>query len=183
MRIIAGEAKGRRLKGCKGKKIRPTTDRVKETIFNLIRGMVSGAKVLDLFAGSGNLGLESLSRGARQVTFVDSSPRAVSVIKENIETLGFERRAAVKRDDVFRMISRLGKRREGFNLIFADPPYERGLAQKTIDHLSRSPVLEDGGAVVVEHSKREQIEPKGFRVDKNRNFGDSLVTVLVRKEQ
>jgi len=179
MRIIGGEAKGRRIKTCKGIRTRPTADRVKETIFNLIGKSISGVRVLDLFAGSGSLGLEALSRGASQALFLDSSRPATSVVEENLAALGFEERAEVVRGDVFRLIPWLARRDRRFGIVFVDPPYDRGFAQKTVRLLNRFPILEEHGMVVVEHSKREAMRPGTFLTHRKRAFGDTIVTILV----
>ncbi len=181
MRIIAGEARGRKIKTCKGIRIRPTADRVKETIFNLLGDRVVGVRVLDLFAGCGNLGIEALSRGASRAVFLDLSLSAASVVAENLESLGFRDRGLVMRGNVFKSVPSLARRGERFEVIFADPPYERNLAQKTIDLLSRSPVLTEDGMVVVEHSRREAIEPREFLTYRSRKLGDTVVTILVRE--
>lgn len=183
MRIIGGEARGRRIKAGRGRRVRPTADRVKETIFNLIGDEAVRGRVLDLFAGSGNLGLEALSRGAVRAVFLDSSSSATSVVEQNLQALGFEDRAEVIRKDVFKSIPLLAKRHEKFELIFVDPPYGRGLARRTVDLLRRFPLLEEHGMLVLEHSRREVIEPRWLLTYRQKAFGETVVTILLREEE
>ena len=123
MRIISGSAKGHRLQTFKGLTVRPTSDRVRESIFNMIGSSTSGSKILDLFAGFGAMGLEALSRGAEFVTFVEKSKRAADVIKTNLERLGFQNGQVIP-TDVYRFFRTAQKKEEGYDIVFADPPYK-----------------------------------------------------------
>ncbi|MGH3142040.1 MAG: 16S rRNA (guanine(966)-N(2))-methyltransferase RsmD [Gaiellales bacterium] len=144
MRIVGGSKKGARIFAPKGASTRPTSDRVREAIFAIL-GPVEGASVLDLFAGSGALGLEALSRGAASATFVDSDPAAVKTIERNLEKLGLEGR--IVRSDATRYVARTNER---YDVVFVDPPYEmvESLRMPLAEHLPR--VLADGGSVVFE---------------------------------
>ena len=143
MRIIAGSCKGRPILAPKGMDTRPTLDRVKESLFGIIQFQIYGKTVLDLFAGSGNLGLEALSRGASFAAFNDMSRDAVKVIRANIEKLGFEQKSVVMNVDFAQAIRSLSARR--FDIVFLDPPYRAGLMEKHDAHIA--PV--DTGALVL----------------------------------
>ena len=146
MRIISGTARGRKLKAPAGFKIRPTSDMVKETVFNIIQFDIEGRRVLDLFAGTGQLGIEALSRGADSVVFVDESLAAVSLIRENLKLAGFEESAKVTRDDGLSFLNRGGK----FDLIFLDPPYETGTLDKAIKKIIEFDILKENGIIICE---------------------------------
>jgi len=187
LRIISGKYKGRILSSLKsygscGKaKIRPSSDKVKGSIFNVLREDVCGKKVLDLFAGSGNLGIEALSCGAEFVTFVDSSLQSIKIIKRNLESLNLEKRSKTVGKDCFKVLPKLqGK----FGVIFADPPYLCGFAQKVINSVVKYDLLEKDGVLVLEHHKKETFtypEEKLFYV-KAKRFGDTMVSFFLKKD-
>lgn len=154
MRIITGSAKGARLVAPKGLNTRPTADRVKESLFNILSGEVIGKKVLDLFAGTGNLGIEALSRGANFAAFVDFATD--KIIRENLKRVHFEEKSAVFRGDVFKILKRLENENNIYDLIFLDPPYFKGLSQKTLEVLNSSSIFSDNGIIVVEHGLEEE---------------------------
>jgi len=137
MRIIAGEFRGRVLRPPPGRRVRPTADRVREAWFSIVGPVVAGARVLDLFAGSGALGLEALSRGAAHVTFVELSPASLNALRKNVAELGVEDRAAIRRADAVRFVTRLGA--DPFDLAFADPPYGTGQAEAIRDQWRNAP--------------------------------------------
>lgn len=179
MRIISGTARGQKLKHIKGNRIRPTTDRVKETVFNILVGDVVGAAVLDLFAGSGNLGLEAMSRGAAAVDFVERSYRSIKIIKENLSITGFD--GNVIKKDAMRFVRDCETQ---YDLIFADPPYDRGFVGKLMETIEeQSEILSEAGIMAVEHSKREPIllESEKFGIWREKNFGETVVTFLVKR--
>ncbi len=147
MRIISGEARGRKLKEPQGLDTRPTTDKVKESLFNIIQFELEGRRVLDLFAGTGQLGLEALSRGAEHCTFVDMRREATALVKENIRLCRFEDRARVAQEEA---LSFLCACREKFDVIFLDPPYNSGLLEKSLEQLTRFDILREHGIIVCE---------------------------------
>jgi len=153
MRVITGSARGRRLKTPEGMDIRPTTDNVKESVFNILQFDIEGRRVLDLFAGTGQLGIECLSRGAREVVFIDQSRDAVKIVKENLKTCGFS--APVLQQDALSYLNTCGK----FDLIFVDPPYDAGLYEKVLEKVNSVDNLADGGIMVCE-SRRETPMPE-----------------------
>ncbi len=158
MRVIGGTAKGRRVKSFKGQSLRPTADRVKEALFNILPHDLSGWKVLDLFAGTGNLTFEALSRGAEQACLVDVSREAAKMIRKNIEALGFSRSARVLGIPVLRAFHVLAGRGDKFDLILADPPYDKGWVERVLRSLAQEELLEEDGILVVEHSTREGVK-------------------------
>lgn len=157
MRIIAGAARGARLKTPKGLLTRPTSDRVKESLFSILGARVVGRRVLDLFAGTGSLGLESLSRGAASAVLVDRV--TADVIKDNAEHTHLAALARVIRSDVFGAIARLSSEGETFDLVFCDPPYHKGLWERALTVLDTSPLLSENALVVVECGEDERTLP------------------------
>jgi 16S rRNA (guanine(966)-N(2))-methyltransferase RsmD len=143
MRIIGGSARGRRLKAHKGRALRPTAARVKEALFNILPHDLTGAKVLDLFAGTGNVTIEALSRGAAEAILVDASAESTKTIRENLRRLDLTDRAKVWNAPVNRALRLLGGRRETFDLIFLDPPYDQRLVETTLRTVSRGPAQTD----------------------------------------
>lgn len=180
MRIIAGTFGGRRLHPPKGTAIRPTADRVREAIFSIIGPAVAGAKVLDLFAGTGAMGLEALSRGASRTTFVDQSRHAVQLIRHNVELCRIADRVSVIQGSVNQVIPRLAAQQEAFDLIFIDPPYGRNTIQQTLRILGE--VARPGTIVVAEHASRDLLPVQLHEWSRTveRHYGDTLVSFYIR---
>jgi len=155
MRVITGTAKGRKLASVPGQSTRPITDRVKEALFNILAQDVADARVLDLFAGTGSVGIEALSRGAREVWFVDREWQAVRTIKANLEATGLAARARVVRQDAFRLLRQVAGR-EAFDIVYVAPPQYQGLWAKALAALDDADVLAPGALVVA------QIHPKEY---------------------
>ncbi len=147
MRVISGTARGRRLKELQGMDTRPTTDKVKESLFNIIQFELEGRKVLDLFAGTGQLGAEALSRGAASCTFVDQRKEAAAQVRENLRLCGFSERSRVVQGDA---LSFLSSCREKFDVVFLDPPYQTGLLEQSLDALIRFDILREYGIIICE---------------------------------
>ena len=181
MRVIGGAARGRRLKVPKGQAIRPTAARVKESLFNILPHDFSGMRVLDLFAGSGNVSIEALSRGAEIAILIDESARSAAVIRENLEQLGLSKRAQVWTAPVTRSLRNLARAGERFDLIFLDPPYDRRLVGTTLKALGQSHLLKSGGKVVAEHSTREVVKSEYDQLVLNdqRRYGDTLLSFFI----
>lgn len=152
MRIIAGDFKGRRLARPPASGLRPTSDKLRETLFNILASRVKGARVLDLFAGTGALGLEALSRGAAEAVFVERDPRAIAVMADNIARCGVEERARIVRAAVERAADRVPG---NFDLILADPPYDLADPGRLLGSFSAR--LVPGGLLVLEHARRRQV--------------------------
>lgn len=157
MRVIAGSAKGRPLKTVKGRDIRPTADRVKESLFNVLGARVAGATFLDLFAGSGNVGLEALSRGARLCVFVELMTPHLKVVEENLRTTGLLERAELLRRDARSAAADLGNRERCFDLIFVDPPYGQNLIPPILAEVAAHQLLAADGWVIAEHFKKDPL--------------------------
>jgi len=169
LRIIGGEWRGRKLRFADGEGLRPTTDRVRETLFNWLAPLIHGARCLDLFAGSGALGLEALSRGAAEVVFIDTSPAAVAALKENLALLGAEK-AEVIRGDALGFLQ--GNSRQ-FDVVFLDPPFRCDLLQPAMKLLSGQPWLAEGARVYLELEGEEPLPelPAGWEVLRSKKAG------------
>ncbi len=155
MRVIAGEFRGRKLDSFEGMDIRPTSDRVKESLFNILSEKVINCSFLDLFGGTGNVGIEALSRGAKQVVFVDSSLKSIKILKSNLDKISKSDSAEVYNTDYDNAIKRLGQDNRKFDIIFIDPPYNKDMAQNALVHIDRSGILEDDGVIIVEHDSKD----------------------------
>jgi len=185
MRIISGIQKGRRLLTPKNKSIRPTSDRVKESIFNILGDAVEGKIVLDLFAGTGNLGIEALSRGAKRVVFVEKGREAIRLIEKNLSLCGFKLNSEIIPKDVHRAIGILKIRGEFFDLIIMDPPYEKGLIQMTLKKLQSERIYHDNSLLIIEHNHRELLpDPTiGWELIKQKKIGETLISFLVPSDK
>ena len=167
MRVITGTARGRRLKELPGLATRPTTDKVKESLFNIVQFDIEGRKVLDLFGGTGQLGIEALSRGAEHVTFVDLSKAAAGVIRENVKACGFSERAQVLQGDALAFLSGC---REKFGLVFLDPPYESGLLEKTLETIAAIDIMTENGIIVCESAVERELPALDAPYEKGREY-------------
>ncbi|MBU8897428.1 16S rRNA (guanine(966)-N(2))-methyltransferase RsmD [Corallococcus sp. H22C18031201] len=178
MRIVAGTARGRSLAGPKAtsQHIRPTADRVRETLFNMLGQFLDGQRVLDLYAGTGALGLEALSRGAGHLVMVDQDREAQSLCRQNAEHLGFTAQSTLLAQPVNRALELLARQGERFEIVFADPPYAARVVESVLESVAK--VVAPGGTVVVEHDKREPAPEAhaGLTQEDQRRFGDTLVT-------
>ena len=151
MRVVSGKNKGIPLKAVPGNSTRPTTDKVKEAIFNMIGPYFQGGDGLDLFAGSGGLGIEALSRGLDLVIFVDKEGKAIHTIKENLSICKLDGKAEVFRNDAERALKALQKREKSFDYIFLDPPYKKQQLEKMLTFIDETGLLKDEGVIVCEH--------------------------------
>jgi len=179
MRVISGTARGRRLKELPGLDTRPTTDKVKESVFNIIQFDIEGRKVLDLFGGTGQLGIEALSRGAEHVTFVDSAPAAAKIIRENLAVTGFSDQAKVVQSDwqVF-----LSGCREKFHLIFLDPPYRKTMLENALETIAAIDILSEHGIIVCESPLDKELPDLAapYRKGRDYRYGQIKVTLYHR---
>lgn len=182
MRIIAGELKGLTLKMPKG--IRPTSDKVREALFDILGQSVMGADILDLFAGSGALGIEAWSRGSGKVIFVDNNPKCIKVIGENIAKLQISnQQLQIYCLDVFKAIKLFGQRSEKFDLILLDPPYYKDLAKKSLISIEQSDILARNALAVAEHYKKDKLEEEigQLKLFKIKNYGDTTLSFYKNK--
>lgn len=177
MRIVGGRCRGRVLSSFKGMSIRPTSDKVREAVFNILPRDFPFKKVLDLFAGTGALGIEALSRGSEEAVFIDSDPRATELVRKNLASCGLLEAASVYRRDSLSAIRFLSERGKGFDLIFIDPPYASALAEETLKAVDAAGLLNEGGTVVAETSRRNPIEVKTANLVllDERRYGDTLI--------
>ena len=181
MRIVSGTFKGRSLATPRGMDIRPTSDKVRQAIFNILPREFPFERALDLFAGTGAMGLEALSRGAREVTFVDSGAEAIALIKKNLESCGVE--ARVYRSDVQASLKQFSRNGEKFDLIIIDPPYSTTLLREALEAIDRDGLLALEGVIVAETTKRNALEAdlKALEVYDERRYGDTVVYFLKHK--
>ena len=179
MRVIAGTAKGRRLKEPADQKIRPTTDKVKEAVFSAIQFELEGRRVLDLFAGTGQLGIEALSRGARQAVFTDESPASLKIVQENVSACGFDHLAVVRRGDGIAYL----KSGEKFDIVFIDPPYGTGLAEKALETIIEFDILNENGIIVCESGTGLNVpDPDGLYFKRREyRYGKIMVYIFSRR--
>ena len=178
MRVIGGQDRGKRLIGPKSCNVRPTADRVKESLFNILPRDLEGYVVLDLFAGTGSLSIEAISRGAQAAVLVDAAAQSVAIIRENLMRLGYTDHAQVMAMPAARALRRLAKQDRTFNLIFVDPPYENAWIDKVMVFIGGSNLLKPSGWLVVEHSEREPTDNSYGRLRRidQRKFGDTRLS-------
>jgi 16S rRNA (guanine966-N2)-methyltransferase len=158
MRVIAGKFRSRTLRSLKGQMLRPTSDRLRETLFNILGATVSGSTFVDLYAGTGAVGIEALSRGARQAIFVEQHAPAVALIRRNLEALGIGPEAEILGMDVGRAIERLGPRHVHAQFVFLDPPYAADVEyESALEALGESPLVAPDGRVIVEHLRKREL--------------------------
>jgi len=180
MRIIAGSLKGKKLASLPGIAIRPTADRVRESIFNICAPIISNSMVLDLFAGTGAFSIESLSRGAGYAVLIDCSVRALSVIEKNIESCRVKDRVNIIKWDILKNLNCLQNFTGRFNLVFMDPPYNKNNIKPTLKNLAACGALTDGAIIIVEHALFEAIpeDLNNFELTDQRKYGKSLVSFI-----
>jgi len=180
MRVVGGDFRGRTLRSVPGRSTRPTADRVRQRLFDLLGQRCDGLRVLDLYAGTGALSLEALSRGAAHATLVEQEAKAAQVIQRNAAELGCADRCTLVRDGVARALPQI----EGpFDLVFSDPPYALQAAQETLDALARLGLVAPQGRVVLERDRREPgpAAPEGFELAGERRYGDTAVLIARRR--
>ncbi len=180
MRIIAGSKRGTQLAAPKGSNTRPTLDRVRESLFGILQFDIPGAVVLDLFAGSGALGLEAVSRGALQAVFCDHDRQSLAVVRQNIDKLGFGEKCVVYAMDYQAALQRAQAAGYAFDVVFLDPPYTSGYALLAADAIQTRGLLRKGGVIVIEHDPKDGIAYSGFAAD-TRRYGDVALTLLRRE--
>ena len=180
MRVITGTARGKRLETLNGDVVRPTSDRVKEAIFSIIHFDIEGRQILDLFAGSGQLGIEALSRGAESATFIDSSAKSLEVVQSNLKTTGLEKQAVVFKSDYS---SFLVNCKNKYDIAFLDPPYAAGIL---IDALQKATqAMSDYGVIICEHPVTLDMpaECGSFSIKKQYRYGKIMITIYNRQSE
>lgn len=185
MRVIAGKARRLQLVTPEGLSTRPTSDQIKETLFNIIQSEIPGACVLDLFAGSGGIGIEALSRGARYACFVDNSKEALRCIRENLNHTKLADYATVYASDYLNALAKMQTEKRRFDLVFMDPPYEHGYEVEALRYLAASELLSEDAVIIVEASAKtsiEEIDGLGFRVDRIKEYKTNQHWFLSKSE-
>lgn len=177
VRVISGSARGLKLNTPGDDRVRPTTDRVKESMFNIVQDWVYDSQVLDLFAGSGALGIEALSRGASQAVFCDNSLDSIKIIKSNIEKAKVVDRSQIVSGDFKRCLRDMEAKNQSFDMIFVDPPYYEGLFEEVLDTIRSCKILKKDGIVIVEHDAKRPIgQVEGLEVYKEKKYGITMLT-------
>jgi len=180
MRIISGQLRGRKLFSISGSRTRPTADKVRESIFNILSARIENTVVLDLFAGTGALGIEAASRGALGVVCIDDNPIAVRAIQKNVSAFAIENSVKIIKWNISRNLNCIRSPQPIYNLVFMDPPYGRGLVKKALKNLHRSQSVKQGATLIVEHTEQEPI-PDGLPfldITDQRKYGKTLVSFL-----
>lgn len=178
MRVISGTARGKRLKAPRGMDTRPITDMIKEALFNVIGDKIITASLLDLFAGSGSVGIEALSRGAQMVVFIDNNAKSIQTIRENLSNCGFKENFELYRNDVFRAIEILQQRQIKFDYVYADPPFTvQSIFNPFLVAMDRSSLLTDQGNLIIRSPRKMNLTVKLSRLEEYRldNYGESTL--------
>jgi 16S rRNA (guanine(966)-N(2))-methyltransferase RsmD len=183
MRIIAGTLKGRKLSAPSGLGLRPTSDKVKESLFNILSGQIEGAAFLDLYAGTGSVGMDALSRGAQNVVFVENNMRHLQYLKKNLSSCSFEGKAeifAVAASDFLKKVRRSTRL---FDIIFIDPPYESGEVEKILPMLQEGDMMTDQGMVIIEHFHKKALPEKSGNLFllKKYKYGETVLSFYAKK--
>ena len=184
MRVISGKVRGLKLDTPKNDDVRPTTDRVKESLFNIINPYVIDSNVLDLFAGTGSLGIECLSRGALSATFVDVSKDSINIVKSNVKKARVENESTILNLDFKTAIDRLNVQNKKFDIIFMDPPYYKNMFIDALSNIDNSNLLSEDGIIVVEHDTKDKFIDKIGRLEKikEKKYGNTTLTFYKLEE-
>lgn len=184
MRVIAGKAKGHRLKPPEGMDIRPTSDRIKESIFNILQTAIIDAIIVDLFSGTGNLGIEALSRGAARAYFVDKSPNSIKIIKENLSKTQLTTGSEILAVDAITAIKKLNQIKINADIIFMDPPYNKDLVQTVLEEIDSNNILKSDGIVIVEHDKKDVLKAEIGQLIcyRKKDFGNTSISFYHLRE-
>ncbi len=179
MRIVSGKYKGRNLLGYDLKGTRPTMDRVKESLFAMLQEKLPGSTCLDLFAGSGNLGLEAFSQGAKKVVFVDHNAKATQTIQKNIDYLKVEENYTIIRSDFHKALTEI--KNERFDIIFLDPPYATDDITKALEQIKTLGILAKDGYIVLESNEEKKVLPENYEIIKIKKYGDKYISIVQEK--
>ena len=179
MRVITGTARGRRLKELEGTETRPTTDRVKEGLFSALQFDIEGRRVLDLFAGTGQLGIEALSRGAAHCDFIEHNGTAYNVVSKNVQTARVQDRASLHRVEARDFLAKAAAKK--YSLIFLDPPYGGTILENALSGIERFDILSANGIIICESAVEDRFA-HGFEVVRERRYGATMITVLRRQD-
>lgn len=180
MRVISGKYRGRSLKSPKHQGVRPTADRVKEALFNILGARINGAAFLDLFTGTGGIGIEAISRGAAKVVFADQNPSSIRLINQNLSILQPDEHVRLLQLPFERAIDLLANENNLFDIIFLDPPFEGGILTQAIQRILERDILNAEGLIIAEHPRKLILNIPGFEGE-TRNYGDICLTFLVKR--
>lgn len=185
MRIITGRVRGLQLTVPKNMDVRPTADRVKESIFNIIGSAIIDTEVLDLFAGTGNLGLECWSRRAKHITFIDESKESLRLVNSNINKCKANADCEVIKGNAVAVAERLFYQKKRFDFVFCDPPYNKGWIEKIVELLERCPFIKEGGYLIVERSAHNPLPelPEGYENFRSQHYGETIVDFILYKTE
>lgn len=185
MRVITGSARGHVLKAPKGENTRPTSDKVKESVFNIIGFIDEDSTVLDLFSGSGGIGIEFLSRGAKSCYFIDADASSIKIIKDNLEKTRLTEKSSVYKNDVEKALKTLGRKHIEFDYIFLDPPYNKECVTKTLENISTEQLLKQTGEIIIEHETRLELPEHchDFIKTDYRKYGDTSISFYKKEEE
>lgn len=184
MRVIAGLFKGRKLERIETPGIRPTSDRVKEAMFSILNDNILDSIFLDLFAGSGGVGIEAYSRGAAEVVFIDSNPDSIKILKKNLAKIGLMEDIEVYNTDYKIAISKLGSRAKKFDIIFIDPPYNKSIPVEAINKIYEKNILSRNGIIIIEHDIKELMPEKVniYELHKRKKYGNTQLSFYMIDE-
>lgn len=183
MRVITGTARGHKLKTPEGKMTRPTTDKIKESLFNILSAELDDCVFLDLFSGSGAIGIEALSRGAREAYFADISGECCRMIQENLIFTKLAEKAKVFKQDAVGLIHTLGKEEKRFDIIFMDPPYEAGLSEPALEAIVKAGILKPEGFIIVERDSSYPLKTVyGLKITREKEYKTTTMTFLTTEE-
>jgi 16S rRNA (guanine966-N2)-methyltransferase len=179
LRVISGSAKGHGLKTIKGDTTRPTSDKVKGAVYNIIAPYIEGSTVLDMFAGTGSLGIEALSRGAASAVFFDKSPQCCRIIRENLEHTRLAEKASVFNMDYAAGINKMYLEGRKFDIIIMDPPYNKNFIQEALKLITKNDIIVDDGIVIAEHSVMDRLPENCGKLNAidTRKYGDTMITI------
>lgn len=185
MRVITGVYRGRRLESIEGMDIRPTSDMVKESLFNILSSEIIESNFLDLFGGTGGVGIEAISRGAKHVVFIDNSIKSIKVLRKNLENLGINDNVEVFNTDYLTAISKLHSNGKLFDIIFIDPPYSTGIAQRALEQINEEKILKAGGIIIVEHDLRDSMPDRvgSMAMYRDKRYGNTKLSFYTIDEQ
>ena len=180
MRVIAGIYKGFKLQSFPGKEIRPTPGRIREAIFDIISAEIVGAEFLDLFAGTGAVGIEAISRGAKNVTFVEIDNKAIALIKRNLQKISKDNLFTIIKSDYLRAIRFLNVKQKRFDIVFLDPPYNKNYFLKTLHEIDRNVIIKEGGLIIVQHPADLVVKYdfENIFYFKEKKYGNSKITIF-----
>lgn len=184
MRVISGKVRGLKLNTPKNEDVRPTTDRVKESLFNMINAYIMDSDILDLFAGTGSLGIECLSRGSNRCVFVDKSKESIDIVKSNIKKARMDEQSTIMNIDFKNAIKTLGNKNERFDVIFMDPPYYKNMFIDALSAIDENNLIKDDGIIVVEHDTKNSFPDNIGKLYKSRDkkYGNTTLTFYKMEE-